>query len=182
MPPARREALILAATGLAAAALGAFVGPLFVQSRSGAAELLSASFTDLSGRPRRPLEWSGRVLVCNFWATWCAPCREEVPILVAVRERHAARGVEVLGIALDSEAKVREFSAAYRVSYPVLLADAGAIELMRRLGNAAGALPYTVVLDRSGAIAHRKLGPLALAELEGVLAGLIVAGLEPKMS
>jgi peroxiredoxin len=172
MPAGRREALILAGVALGAAALGALVGPVLLQSRSGAADLLAASFADDSGRPRRLLEWAGKVLVCNFWATWCLPCREEVPMLVAAREAHASRGVEVIGIAIDSAAKVREFSTAYAVGYPLLLADAGAIELMRKLGNPAGGLPYTVVLDRRGALAYRKLGPLTRPELDRVLADL----------
>jgi thiol-disulfide isomerase/thioredoxin len=173
MPAGRREALILGGVALGAAALGALVGAVFLQSRSGAADLLAASFADLSGKPRRLLEWAGKVLVCNFWATWCLPCREEIPMLVAARESHAPQGVEVIGIAIDAEAKVREFSAVYAVGYPLLLADAGAIELMRKLGNTAGGLPYTVVLDRRGALAYRKLGPLTRPQLDRVLADLI---------
>ncbi|MCD6042798.1 MAG: thioredoxin, partial [Burkholderiales bacterium] len=79
----RRELLVLGGTGLAAAAAGALVGVLTLQSRSGAAELLAARFEDLEGRGRRLIDWRGRALLCNFWATWCAPCREEVPLLIA---------------------------------------------------------------------------------------------------
>lgn len=181
MPAARREALILGGVGLLAAAMGALVGPVLLQSQSGAADLLSASFTEISGKPRRLLDWSGKVLVCNFWATWCAPCREEVPMLVAAREKHAPNGVEVVGIAIDGEAKVREFSAAYGINYPLLLAGAGAIELMRKLGNTAGGLPYTVVLDRRGALAYRRLGALTRLELERVLADLVSSKIETKV-
>lgn len=102
-------------------------------------------------------------------------------MLVAARERHAPNGVEVVGIAIDGEAKVREFSAAYGINYPLLLADAGAIELMRKLGNTAGGLPYTVVLDRRGALAYRKLGALTRPELERVLADLLPSEIETKV-
>jgi thiol-disulfide isomerase/thioredoxin len=173
MRPGRREALILSGIGLAAAAAGLVVGPLVLQSQSGAASLLSASFTDLSGKTRKVAEWKGRVLVCNFWATWCAPCREEMPLLAAVRERFAPNGVEVLGIAIDSAAKVRQFAASLEIRYPILLAGGEALDLMRDLGNPSGGLPFTVLLDRDGAIAHRRLGLLKRPDLESALERLI---------
>ena len=94
-------------------------------------------------------------------------------LLVAVREVFAAKGAEIVGIGIDQAAKVEEFARTYGVTYPVLIAEADAIELMRRLGNALGGLPYTVVVDRVGAVAHRRLGALTRAEVEGVLEGLL---------
>ncbi len=173
MAPARREVLILGAIGAGAALAGGLAGTLALQAQSGAADLLAAPFRDLSGAKRTLREWQGRVLVCNFWATWCAPCREEIPMLVAVRAAFAAKGAEVVGIGIDQASKVDEFAKTYGITYPVLIADAGAMELMSRLGNGAGGLPYTVVLDRLGAVAHRRLGALARAELEEVLKGLL---------
>jgi len=173
MAPARREVLILGAIGAGAALAGGLAGALALQTQSGAADLLAASFRDLSGAKRTLREWQGRVLVCNFWATWCAPCREEIPMLVAVRAAFAAKGAEVVGIGIDQASKVDEFAKTYGITYPVLIADASAMELMSRLGNGAGGLPYTVVLDRLGAVAHRRLGALARAELEEVLKGLL---------
>src|SRR3989449_6619989 len=173
MAPASREVLILGAIGAAAAVAGGLVGALVLQAQSGAADLLEAPFRDLSGTRRTLREWQGRVVVCNFWATWCAPCREEIPMLVAVREVFASKGAEIVGIGIDQAAKIEEFARTYGVTYPVLIAEAGAIELMRRLGNALGGLPYTVVVDRGGAVADRRLGALTRAEVEGVLEGLL---------
>jgi thiol-disulfide isomerase/thioredoxin len=173
MAPARREVLILGAIGAGAAVAGGLVGALALQAQSGAADLLAAPFLDLSGTRRTLREWQGHVVVCNFWATWCAPCREEVPMLVAVREAFAAKGVEIVGIGIDQADKIEEFSKTYSITYPVLIAGARVLELMRRLGNSLGALPYTVVLDRLGAIAYRRLGALTRVELEGVLRGLL---------
>jgi thiol-disulfide isomerase/thioredoxin len=173
MTPGRRNALILGAVGAAAAGAGLLAGALALQSRSGAAALLSATFPDLSGRPRRLLEWRGRILVCNFWATWCAPCREEMPMLAQIRAKYVAKGVEFVGIGIDSAGKIAEFIKEHPVDYPILVADSTAIDLMRDLGNSAGALPYTVVLDRAGTISHRRLGALSREELEGVLAGFL---------
>ena len=173
MKPGRREALTLAAVGAAAAGAGLVASTLWLQSGSGAAALLSSVFPDLSGRPRRLLEWRGRILLCNFWATWCAPCREEMPMLAQIREKYAANGVEFVGIGIDSADKIREFVKEYPVGYPILAADATAIDLMRALGNSAGALPFTVILDRAGAVGYRKLGMIVRGDLEGVLAGFL---------
>jgi len=173
MASRRREALILGGVGVAAAVGGALSGVLALQSGSGAAELLAARFTDLEGRPRRLLEWRGRALLCNFWATWCAPCREEVPLLVAAKRQGLWFGSEIVGIGIDSVDKMQQFAATYKINYPLLVADATAIALLRALGNRAGGLPYTVALDRHGAVIERHLGALKEPELRQVLARLV---------
>jgi peroxiredoxin len=172
MAISRRDALLLGAAGTAAALAGAMAGALLLQSRSGAAELLAARYPDTDGQVRRLLDWPGRVLLCNFWATWCAPCREEVPMLVAAKQQWASRGFEVVGIGIDSADKIREFAKTYRINYPVLIADGSALELLRKLGNRGGGLPYSVVLDRTGSIAQRHVGPLTAEDLRRVLESL----------
>lgn len=174
MAVSRRDSLILGGMALAAAAAGLIAAHSFTNRTAAGADLLkAASLADLTGSPARVAEWNGKILVCNFWATWCAPCREEIPMLMGVRNSLVAFGVEVLGIAIDHAAKVVEYAANMKISYPVLVADANGLELMRRLGNTAGGLPYTVIFDRQGAAAHRKLGALRKAELEAMLAGLL---------
>lgn len=173
MSPGRREALILTGVAVGAAALGGIVGVVALQSRSGVAELLASSFPDRSGEQHRLLEWQGRVLVCNFWATWCAPCREEMPLLDALQAQQAKNGVQVVGIAVDNAANVGEFLKNTHIGYPLLIADAMGIELMRRLGNSAGVLPFTVLLDRRGRLAERKLGPYSAKDLQKAVAGLL---------
>jgi thiol-disulfide isomerase/thioredoxin len=173
MRPGRRDALILGAVGLGAAAIGGVVGALGWQARSGAADLLASSFPDVSGRPQRLVQWQGRALLCNFWATWCAPCREEMPLLDAAARQYHTSGLQVAGIAVDQTANVAQFLENTRISYPILVAGAAGVELMRRLGNSAGGLPFTVLLDRHGRLAGHKLGAYDPQELEGALAGLL---------
>lgn len=177
MAPARRELLILAGAGLAAAAVGFLAGPALLRLGAGAeAEALGAAvFDDLQGRRRRLAEWRGKVLVCNFWATWCAPCREEIPLLVAARQKYGPAGVEIVGIAIDNAAKVREFVATFKIPYPILVAESDGLDLMRQLGNTGGGLPYTVIADREGRLVHRKLGALKEVELDGFLRPLVKA-------
>lgn len=173
MTPGRRDALILGAVAAGAAAIGGVVGALALQSRSGAADLLGYPYLDLSGKPRRLLEWQGRALVCNFWATWCAPCREEIPLLNAAQQQHGAEGLQVVGIAIDNAANVRKFSESTKINYPVLLADSSVISLMRRLGNTSGGLPFTVLLDRRGRLAQHKLGAFSAPELSSSIVALL---------
>jgi thiol-disulfide isomerase/thioredoxin len=173
MATRRREALIIGAVGAAAAVAGGVAGVLALQARSGAAELLAARFTDLEGRPRRLLEWRGRALLCNFWATWCEPCREEVPVLVAAKQKTSSNDIEIVGIGIDSVDKIKQFASIYKINYPLLVADASAISLLRGLGNKGGGLPYTVALDRSGALVNRHLGALKPDELRQILASLL---------
>jgi thiol-disulfide isomerase/thioredoxin len=171
----RREALILGAAGIAAAGAGFLAGPLLLKlggDGSASRPLFASTFPDLSGKPRRLAEWQGRVLVVNFWATWCEPCREEIPLLMAARQKYAPQGVEIVGIAVDNGVKVGQFSASLQIPYPVLLAEAEGLDLMRQLGNSAGGLPYTVVADRQGALVHRKLGALKDGDLDAILAPL----------
>jgi len=185
MATGRRELLLLGAAGAAAAAAGFLVGPMLLRGggktdtgeRNGAWDtaFAAAAFPDLAGQ-LRPLRASqGKVVACNFWATWCAPCREEIPILIEIDQKYRPKGVEVLGIALDNGIKVREFASSFRIAYPVLLAEAEGVELMRKLGNASGGLPFTVLVDRKGTVVHRKLGAIRKGDLDGLLEPLLKA-------
>src|SRR5262245_16898802 len=170
MAPARREGLILGAIGLAAGALGGVAGVLGLQSGSGAAELLSAKFVDLQGAPRRLLDWQGRALLCNFWATWCPPCLEEVPLFAAAKQHWLPDSWEIVGIAIDSAANIADFAAKHQIHYPLLVGDATTIGLVRSLGNPSGGLPFTVLLDQRGVLRGRWLGALKEADLRQILA------------
>ncbi len=170
----RREALALAGVALAAAAAGFVLGPRLLQrDPDEAASIAAARFQDLTGTTRSLSEWHGRIVLLNFWATWCAPCREEIPMLMELRSEYSPFGVEVVGIAIDMAAKVSDYVRQMQIDYPILLAEAGGLDLMRKLGNTAGGLPYTVLLDRRGNPVRRKLGALRRDELLGMLKPLL---------
>ena len=171
--PDRREILALAGVGLAAAVAGVVLGPFALQSRSGASALLSTVFPDVTGQPRRLQDWRGKVAVCNFWATWCEPCREEIPLLITLYDKYRDRGVDVVGIGVDKLPNIVEFAAKLKITYPLLVGDVRALDLMRSLGNEAGALPFTAILDRQGVVTYRKLGAFRQGELDPILALLL---------
>jgi len=172
MAPGRRN-LILGAVAVVAAAAGGIAGVLGLRRQSGAKELLSASFPDLSGRRRQLSEWQGRPLLCNFWASWCAPCREELPLLDAAARENASIGLQVVGIAIDNAANVTQYLKSMQIGYPVLIAEGSAISLMRELGNPSGVLPFSVTVDRAGHLRQRRLGAYSAQELRSDLEALL---------
>lgn len=142
-------------------------------TREAAEKLLSLVLPDPSGRPQRLDQWRGKVLVINFWATWCEPCRKEMPTLIKAHKKYASNGVQIVGIALDSVSKVQEFAKSLGVDYPVVIGGLETIEVTRKIGNATGGLPYTVVLDRTGKIVRTRLGGISEAELDAALKPLV---------
>jgi len=175
MPKAAR---VIAVAAVAAVALAA--GVYFALERRTAAvdgvavsALTRTAFPDLAGEQVSLERWRGKVIVVNFWASWCPPCREEIPGLVRTQRKFAANGVQIVGIAFDSAAKSRQAAAELGINYPVLVAGLEAIDLIRKLGNRAGALPYTLILDRQGLPVATHLGILSEADLERILSGLV---------
>ncbi len=123
------------------------------------------SFQDLQGHPRQANEWMGKVLVLNFWATWCPPCRQEVPTFVKYQESYGNRGLQFVGIAVDQLDAVQEFADANAITYPVLIGQTDAVALSQRLGNRFSGLPFTVVFDRDGRVRFRQLGEVTVEML-----------------
>ncbi|MBI2318605.1 MAG: TlpA family protein disulfide reductase [Betaproteobacteria bacterium] len=130
------------------------------------AQLRKAPLRDLSGNSRRLEEWTHQALVVNFWATWCEPCREEVPALVRTQSKFAANGLAIVGIAIDSADKVRDFGKEYGVNYTLLLGALETVDLVRGLGNRAGGLPFTLVMSKGGRLVTAHLGAISEADLE----------------
>jgi thiol-disulfide isomerase/thioredoxin len=124
---------------------------------------------DLNGQWVEADHFDGQLLLVNFWATWCAPCRREMPVLQAASEQYVDE-LTVVGIAIDDPGPVRDFVAELAISYPILVGSADVISTQRAWGNASGALPYTVLVDREGRIRWQHLGEVTAEELDQVLA------------
>jgi thiol-disulfide isomerase/thioredoxin len=190
-----KTTLAFAAVALAAAAIG--VGArqwLFADADAGAgsanaaqqtrthtpaapasdavAQLLSAPLQDVGGKPQTLAPYKGRVLVVNFWASWCGPCVAEMPELVRLHDRYAKKGIAFIGIGVDSSQNVQNFLKKIPVDYPIFVSGFGGADLARSLGNTAGALPFTVVIDANGVVRSTKLGQVAPAELSKTLDAL----------
>lgn len=133
------------------------------------ADFFSRRLQTPDGQVQSLAAWRGKLVVVNFWAPWCLPCREEMPALSRLAERYRPHDVAFVGIALDRAENVRRFSVETPVGYPLLVAESEGAELVRALGDEAMALPYTVVLDRAGTIRLRKLGRIREDELDALL-------------
>lgn len=156
---------IVAVAGAAGVAVGIWRSETESHDVAAVADLFALTLADAGGTPRRLAQWRGRTLVVNFWATWCAPCVEEMPELQRLREEYRARGVDVIGLGIDSAANIRQFRDDHGLTLPLLVAGAEGSGLGARLGNTAGALPYTVLITREGRVAQRKLGRIRPDEL-----------------
>lgn len=126
---------------------------------------------DLEGTPRSVSEWDGQVVLLNFWAPWCKPCREEMPMLVQLQQDLGARGLQVLGPAIDEPEPVRRYAEELRVNYPLFADLMPTLAVQEAYGDTR--LPYSVLIDRQGRIVYRKAGELTRAEIEALILPLL---------
>jgi thiol-disulfide isomerase/thioredoxin len=113
-------------------------------------------------------DWKGRPLVVNFWATWCDPCRREIPLLKTLRHEHAGDRLEIVGIAVDYPDEVRKYAQTHGIDYPLLVGDEGGLEAVNAFGMET-VLPFSVFADRQGRIVTLKVGELHQDEAELIL-------------
>lgn len=140
--------------------------------QSGAKELeklWSSSFQHPNGEDVDWNKFKGKPLIVNFWATWCTPCVEEMPLIDRFYTENEAKGWQVIGLAVDQPSRVKSFLSQTPVSYPILLAGLGGTELSRALGNESGALPFTLILNANGHVLLKKIGKLKADELSSLL-------------
>ena len=131
--------------------------------------LLDHSFIDYNEKPSTLSQWSEKILVINFWATWCPPCREEMPYFSRLSEQYAEKGVQFVGLSTDTAETIRLFATNHRISYPLLVGDPHLISLTAELGNRQTGLPFTLILDLNREPLLIRTGRLGEAELESVL-------------
>ncbi len=127
------------------------------------------SLSDLDGRVRQLSEWDGKLVFVNFWASWCPPCRAEIPDFVDLQRQYGEQGLQFVGIAIDTAEEVGKFLSKVPINYPVLLGQEAGFKAATAFGNGDGALPYTAVVNRQGEVVFVRKGMLKRAEAEALI-------------
>jgi thiol-disulfide isomerase/thioredoxin len=170
------QAALVLAVAIFASAAGIYFshGNLADPAVARAAEkLMQVSLSDPDGNPQSMAQWRGKVLIVNLWATWCVPCREEIPALMRVHGKHVDKGVQTVGIAIDTVSKVHDFSKEMKINYALLMGGMEILAISKELGNRAGVLPFTAVLDRTGKVVYTHAGALTEAALGAIVVPLL---------
>lgn len=174
-----KQKALVALVALAAATAGLVLSQNRSSGRSGdtvdGASVLNLILLDANGGKQSVAQWRGKVLAVNFWATWCAPCREEMPEFSRINEEYAAKGVQFIGIGIDTVDNLRKFNQEMRVSYPLLIGENDAMQASAAVGNKLMALPFTAVLSRKGTVSQVKLGKMGARELKEALERALAA-------
>ena len=133
----------------------------------------SLTLNKLNGGTASTQAFKGKMLVLNVWATWCPPCRAEIPEFIRFQKQYAKQGVQFVGIAIDQKSKVQAYAKEVGMNYPILLGDLAGIELAKRIGNSEGGLPYSVIIDRKGQVITTQIGTLTYDKLEATVKPLL---------
>ena len=131
--------------------------------------LMAATLMGVDDRLQPFEQWRGKVLVVNFWATWCTPCREEIPGFIRFQDSFGAQGVQFVGVAIDQKQRVESYAKEMGINYPLVVGGLETMEFARQLGNRHGVLPFTLVVDRAGNIRATEVGILRPEKLESLL-------------
>lgn len=174
--------LLMVAVAVSAAGAGVVASqsrnatPASAAPAANTAPLMSLKLLDKVSQKQSLSQYGGQVLVVNFWATWCGPCREEMPEFSAVSQKYASKGVQFVGIGIDSVENIKKFSQEVPVAYPLLAGENDAMQAASALGNRLMALPFTAVLNRRGEVVQTKLGKMSTQELETAVQKALAAG------
>lgn len=133
------------------------------------AALWALRLPDVQGRTQAMQQWQGKQVVLNLWATWCTPCRTEMPGFSRLQEKFSSRGVQFVGVALDTPEQVADYAARMAIPYPLLMGDSRLLPLFSQLGNPHGNVPYTLIFGRDGRLLKTHMGYWPESDLERTL-------------
>jgi thiol-disulfide isomerase/thioredoxin len=168
-----KRAMLLGGAGVAACAAGAAGGWWWLNRDvvpGEEAKLLGASFEALDGKTTPMTTWRGKTLVVNFWATWCGPCREEMPDFVKAQTEFASKGLQFVGIAIDRRPPVEKFTKELGINYPILLGDVAWLDALKTMGNPQSVLPFSLVFSAKSEVMLRRVGKLKYDEIRSIVA------------
>ncbi len=172
-----KQGFLFAAVAMAALAAGLFFRSsdehVTTTVQPAPAGVMATALSTTEGGKAKLDDWKGKVLVVNFWATWCAPCRKEIPEFVRMQSRLGGDGLQFIGIAIDEMDKVQAYAREAGINYPLLVGEIDAVEVSRAFGNEMGALPFTVIIDRTGQVVRTELGGTNEARLAPVVEALL---------
>lgn len=164
--------LLLAAVAIMAFLIGAAVNSAKITEVADTTELLNARLLTSDGEEQTTRQNLGNVTLVNFWASWCSPCRREMPLFQAVYEREQNNGFQIIGIAIDDQQETQPFLDSMGITYPILYAEQTGMKLMEISGNEMGAMPYSLLLDAEGRVIDQKLGEIHEPQLTAWAQGL----------
>ena len=144
--------------------------PAAVPALTLAATVPDFKLADREGQFRSLKDWQGKSLIVNFWATWCAPCRREIPLLQQIARLHGNDGFQVIGIAVDFRDKVLEYADQMQIEYPLLIGEQDALDAAAAFGVDAVGFPFTIFTDAQGRVIVLHMGELTAAQAELILA------------
>jgi len=128
---------------------------------------------DIEGVTRKMTEWDGKVLLVNFWATWCPPCKKEIPAFMELQDQYGSQGFQVIGLAIDDEDSVKDYADTMGMNYPIMAAELTAMEIARLYGNRVNALPFSAFVDREGKIVLTRPGEISKNDTEEIIKKLL---------
>ena len=169
----RRQLIIIVAISLLALLGGVLTSQWIYKTGLASDPAVKAFFANSwqtpDGKTVNTQEWQGKVLVVNFWASWCPPCVEEMPALDKLQQEFLQQNVLFVGIGIDSPSNIREFLSKTPVSYPIVIGGLDGSNLSKQLGNSQGALPYTIIINAKGKASYSKLGKISEDDIRSAI-------------